>query len=413
MARGRSWREPAANYNLPAMTTHYHWRRPVLKFGTSTLTAGTEGLSLAKLADLVEQVSTLHAAGLQPVLVSSGAVAVGRQLLTPAPARKDLPYKQVLAAVGQSRLMHLYDQFFAFHGIISAQVLLTRADISERGRYLNARGTLLELCERRVVPIVNENDVVASEEIRVGDNDTLSGLVANLIDADVLVLVSDIPGLYTADPETDAGAELVREVRAITPQVEAWAGGSRSGLGIGGMVTKLAAARLAVAGGAEVRIVDGRERDVLLRVLRGEPIGTRFLARTDPLEARKRWILSGLGHTGRLTVDPGAARALLRSGASLLPAGIRAVDGVFERGDPVDVTDAEGRRIARGVVNYGAADVERIRGRQSSAIEEILGYSYGDYVIHRNDLVVLRGASEAAIVMETSPAPRREIEPEP
>jgi glutamate 5-kinase len=291
--------------------------------------------------------------------------------------------------------MHLYDQFFAFHGIISAQVLLTRADISERGRYLNARNTLLDLCERRVVPIINENDVVASEEIRVGDNDTLSGLVAGLIDADLLVLVSDIPGLYTADPESNPEAELVREVPAITSEVEAWAGGSRSGLGIGGMVTKLTAARLAVAGGAEVRIVDGRERDVLLRVLRGEPMGTRFLARTDPLEARKRWILSGLGHVGRLTVDDGAARALLHGGASLLPAGIRSVEGAFERGDPVEVTDAGGRRIARGVANYASADVERIRGRRSSAIEELLGYSYGDYVIHRNDLVVVRAGAGA------------------
>lgn len=371
------------------MTPSFHWRRPVLKFGTSTLTAGTDGLSLAKLADLVEQVSTLHAAGLQPVLVSSGAVGVGRQLLGSATGHKDLPYKQVLAAVGQSRLMHLYDQFFAFHGIVSAQVLLTRADISERGRYLNARNTLLGLCERRVVPIVNENDVVASEEIRVGDNDTLSGLVANLIDADLLVLVSDIPGLYTADPESNPDAELVREVPAITPEIEAWAGGSRSGLGVGGMVTKLTAARLAVAGGAEVRIVDGRERDVLLRVLRGEPIGTRFLARTNPLEGRKRWILSGLGHVGKLTIDAGAARALAHSGASLLPAGIRTVTGAFERGDPVDVVDGAGTRVARGVANYGSADVERIRGRQSSAIEDLLGYSYGDHVIHRNDLVVL------------------------
>jgi glutamate 5-kinase len=377
------------------MTTPYQWRRPVLKFGSSTLTAGTEGLSLARIADLVEQISTLHAAGLQPVVVSSGAVAVGRQLVGPGPGRKDVPYKQVLAAVGQSRLMHLYDQFFAFHGIISAQVLLTRADISERGRYLNARNTLLDLCERRVVPIVNENDVVASEEIRVGDNDTLSGLVAGLIDADLLVLVSDIPGLYTADPETDPAAELVREVPAITSEVESWAGGSRSGLGIGGMVTKLTAARLAVAGGAEVRIVDGRERDVLLRVLRGDPIGTRFLARTDPLEARKRWILSGLGHVGRLTVDDGAARALLHGGASLLPAGIRGVEGAFERGDPVEIVDAGGRRIARGVANYASADVERIRGRRSSAIEEALGCSYGDYVIHRNELVVVQAGAES------------------
>ena len=281
-------------------------------------------------------------------MVSSGAIAVGRQRLGLGREGKNLALKQVLAAVGQSRLMHLYDQIFEFHGITSAQVLLTRDDIAERQRYVNARSTLLGLCERGVVPIVNENDVVASDEIKVGDNDTLSGLVANLIDADLLVLVSDIPGLYTADPSLHADAELVREVREITSEVEGWATGTRSGLGIGGMATKIAAAKLATAGGTEVRIVDGRERDVILRVLSGETLGTRFLPRTDPLEGRKRWILSGLGRAGRLTVDVGAQTALIHGGASLLPAGIVAVDGDFERGYPVDIDGARGSHIGRG-----------------------------------------------------------------
>lgn len=369
------------------MAKSFRWRRPVLKFGTSTLTAGTDRLSLAKLADLVEQIATLHGAGLQPVVVSSGAVGVGRQRLGTPRGRKDVPFKQVLAAVGQSRLMHLYDQFFEFHGITSAQVLLTRADLSQRQRYLNARNTLLGLCERGVVPVVNENDVVASEEIQVGDNDTLSGLVANLIDADLLVLVSDIPGLYTADPGMSADAEFVREVRAITPQIEAYAGGTRSGLARGGMTTKITAARIATAAGAEVRIVDGRERDVLLRVLSGEDLGTRFLPRTDPVEGRKRWILSGLGPSGAVRVDRGAGTALLEGGASLLPAGIVDVTSEFERGDPVDIELADGTPIGRGIANYGAADVRKIRGKRSSDIERLLGYSYGDYVVHRNDLV--------------------------
>jgi glutamate 5-kinase len=378
------------------MKPAFRWRRPVVKIGTSTLTAGSDQLSLAKIADLVEQVSTLHGAGLQPVLVSSGAVAAGRQRLGSARGRKDVPFKQVLAAVGQSRLMHLYDQFFEFHGITSAQVLLTRADVSERQRYLNARNTLLELCERGVVPVINENDVVASEELRVGDNDTLSGLVANLIDADLLVLISDIPGLYTADPEIDESAQLITEIRTITPEVEAYAGASRSRLGTGGMATKLAAAKLATAAGAEVRIVDGRERDVLIRVLSGEQMGTRFLPRTDPIEGRKRWILSGMGRVGRMQVDAGAARALLEQGASLLPAGIVTVESTFERGDPVDIAGEHGNRIARGIANYAGADVIRILGLRSARIEEVLGYSYGNYVVHRNDLVCL-GAEASAL----------------
>lgn len=371
------------------MTSTFAWRRPVLKIGTSTLTAGTDCLSLAKLADLVEQVATLHAGGVRPILVSSGAVTAGRQRLGASRGRKDVAFKQVLAAVGQSRLMHLYDQFFEFHGITSAQVLLTRADIAERSRYLNARNTLLGLLDRGVVPVINENDAVALEEIQVGDNDTLSGLVAGLIDADLLVLVSDIPGLYTADPDVDRNAQLLREVRHITPDVEAYAGGARSGLGTGGMATKLAAAKLATAAGAEVRIVDGRERNILVRVLSGDDAGTRFLPHTNPLESRKRWILSGLGHGGRITVDEGAVQALLRGGASLLPAGILSVDVDFERGDPVDIVSHDGTRVARGIANYSSEDVRSIRGRQSSSIDGVLGYSYGGYVVHRNDLVSL------------------------
>jgi glutamate 5-kinase len=368
------------------MQSPFLWRRPVLKVGTSTLTGGTDHVSLAKLADLVEQVAALRAAGVQPVVVSSGAIAVGRQRLGAPRTRKDIPFKQVLAAVGQSRLMHLYDQIFEFHGITSAQVLLTRDDITDRQRYLNARNTLLELCERGVVPIVNENDAVASDEIKVGENDTLSALVANLIDADLLVLITDISGLYTADPAVVAGAKLLSEVRTITPQVEAYAGGARSGLGIGGMSTKVAAAKLATASGTEVRIVDGGERNVITRVLSGEPIGTRFLARTDPIEGRKRWILSGIGG-GSVSVDAGAARALLGQGASLLAAGIAGVAQDFERGDPIDIMDRDGMRIGRGMANYSSEDVRKLAGRQSSEIEQTLGYSYGDHVVHRNDLV--------------------------
>jgi glutamate 5-kinase len=370
------------------MTASPLYRRPVIKLGTSTLTAGGLHLSLAKLADLVEQVAGLHAAGLQPIVVSSGAIAVGRQQLG-FPAVKDVSGKQIMAAIGQSRLMHLYEGNFAFYGITCAQVLLTREDLAERQRYLNARNTLLGLCERRVVPIVNENDVVAADEIKVGDNDRLSALVTNLVDADLLLLVTDIPGLYTADPTIHPGATLVQEVSAITPEIQRWAGGSQSGLGTGGMATKVAAAALATASGAEVRIVDGRERDVVTRALSGEPMGTRFLARADRVEGRKRWILSGLRHAGRLTVDVGAARALMTRGASLLPAGIVTVDGTFERGDTVEILGPDGGKIAAGIANYSAADMRTLIGRQSADIEAVLGYSYGDAVVHRDNLVSL------------------------
>jgi glutamate 5-kinase len=378
------------------MASPFRWRRPVLKFGTSTLTGGTEALSLAKLADLVEQVASLHGAGLQPVIVSSGAVAAGRQRLNIRGDRKDVTVKQVLAAVGQSRLMHLYDQFFEFHGVTTAQVLVTRQDLSERGGYLNARTTLLGLCERGVVPIVNENDVVASDELKLGDNDTLSALIANLIDADVLVLVSDTPGLYTADPAAHAEAQLLTEVESITPEIEAFAGGSRSPLGTGGMSTKIAAAKLATASGAEVHIVHGKERDVLLRVLRGESIGTRFLARSDALEGRKRWILSGLSRAGRLVIDSGATQALRERNASLLPAGVTAVEGSFERGDTVEVVSEQGQLIARGMVNYSSEDLVRLARKRSGEIEAILGYSYGNHAVHRNDLVCLPPQETAA-----------------
>lgn len=368
------------------MTLTDSWRRPVIKVGTSTLTGGSPRLSLARLADLVEQVAGLHAAGLQPIIVSSGAVAVGRQRLEFPAARRDLSLKQMLAAVGQSRLMHLYDQAFEFHGITCAQVLLTREDLAERQRYLNARNTLVGLCQRGVVPIVNENDAVASDEIKVGDNDTLSALVANVVDADLLVLVTDIAGLYTADP-ADPSAELVREVEVITPETESYAGSSRSSLGTGGMATKIAAARLATASGTEVRIVDGRERDAVRRALdEDHPPGTRFLPRANRVEGRKRWILSGLG-PGAVIVDRGAAEALLHRGASLLPAGVTGVEGRFNRGDTVEILAADGDKIGAGIANYGAEDARAITGSRSSEIERILGYSYGGHVVHRDDLV--------------------------
>lgn len=363
--------------------------RIVIKFGTSTLTAGTPHLSPPRIVELVRQMAGLYAAGHGVVLVSSGAMAAGKSALNFPQLPRHIPKKQMLAAIGQPRLMALYEQIFGLYGLTVAQVLLTRADLADRRRYLNSRNTLTALLEHGVVPVVNENDTVATEEIRVGDNDNLSALVANLVDADLLVLVTDQAGLFTADPRRDASAELVAEVREeIPPALWEAAGGSATGLGTGGMVTKLQAADLARRAGCTVVIASGEAPDVLPRVAAGEALGTRFLPLASAMESRKRYILSSGRAPGGVAVDEGAARAL-RQGSSLLPVGVVGVEGDFERGDPVRVLDAAGRELARGIVNYGAHDLTRLRGRRSDEIEGLLGYDYGAEVIHRNDLVLL------------------------
>lgn len=364
--------------------------RIVVKFGTSTLTNGTAQISLPRMVELVRQMAALHEAGKELLVVSSGAIAVGRQKLNFPHLPKDIPAKQMLSAVGQPRLMAIYEQLFSLYGLTVAQVLLTRADLANRRRYLNSRNTLAALLTQRVIPIINENDTVATEEIRVGDNDNLSALVANLIEADLLVLLTDQAGLYTADPRQEPNAQLVREVREKSIPDRLWqaAGGSADGLGTGGMFTKLQAADLARRSGANVIIADGKEPDVLLRLLQGESLGTRFYPTGQVMESHKRYILAGSRATGRLYVDEGAGQAL-RHGSSLLPVGLLRVEGKFERGDTVRVILPDGHEVARGLVNYTTTDLERICGCQSEQIETILGYAYGDEVIHRNNLVVL------------------------
>ncbi|MFQ5924584.1 MAG: glutamate 5-kinase, partial [Dehalococcoidia bacterium] len=340
---------------------------------------------------LVGQVARLHHQGLEVIIVSSGAIAAGRQKLGLAKERKDIPFRQVMAAVGQNALMHCYEQLFGWHGITVAQTLLTKADLSDRLGYLNARNTLLALLELGVVPIVNENDVVAVDELEgvtFGDNDNLSGMVTNLVDADLLVLLGDIAGLFSADPAKDESAHLVPRVDKIDEGIERLAGGTR-GRGSGGMGTKIQAARLATASGATVIIADGRERDVLLRLVVGESIGTLFPPATSKMESRKRWMLTGLGARGRLVIDPGAVIALKEQSKSLLPAGIREVEGDFERGDAVNIVDAQGERIACGISNYSSKEIAIIKGARSDKIESLLGYGYGDEVVHKNNLVVL------------------------
>ncbi len=370
------------------------FRRIVVKLGTSLLTNGSNKLDDARMASLAAQVAALHHQSAQLVIVSSGAVAAGREKLglTTRQRRGGLPYRQVLASVGQSRLMNAYERLFTPHDITIAQALLTRSDLCQRAGYLNARNTLLMLLELRVVPIVNENDVIAIDELqeaRFGQNDTLAAMVASLIDADLLLMLGDTDGLYTDDPHVNPDATLIAEVPHITNEIEAMVSGTADGLGTGGGATKVEAAKLATACGITTVVCSGREPDVIVRLARGEGIGTRFLPASSRLDSRQRWMVSGLSTKGKLTIDSGAATALKSRQRSLLAAGIVAVEGDFERGDLVDVVDGEERRLGSGIANYSAADIEKVRGIQSGEIAARLGYDYGSEVIHRNNLVVL------------------------
>ena len=368
----------------------YH--RIVVKFGTSLLTGGSDNLNKEIMSRLVAQVAQLHKQGLELLVVSSGAIAAGRHKLELARERRGTPFKQVLASVGQSHLMNVYEQLFTQHNITVAQALLTKADLADRAGYLNARNTLLALMELRVICIVNENDVVAMDEIqeaKFGDNDNLSATVTNLIDADLLLILTDIAGLYTADPHHDPNARLITQVDRIDAEIEGLTTRTTGSLGTGGMVTKIEAARLATASGVTVVIADGREADIILRLAAGKAAGTRFLPITSKLESRKRWMLSGLSTRGKLVVDSGAALALRKQKRSLLAAGIMQVEGEFQRGDIVDICDPEESRLGCGITNYGSADIMVIKGMHSKRISALLGYDYGSEVVHRNNLVVL------------------------
>jgi glutamate 5-kinase len=362
--------------------------RIVVKLGTSTLTDGTSTLSLSRIADLVRQMSHLKDEGHEVLLVSSGAIAAGREALIFPQLPKEIPVKQMLAAVGQPRLMDRYGQLFGIYGLTVAQVLLTREDMRSRSGYLNARNTLLALLSQRVVPIINENDTVATEEIRVGDNDNLSALVSNLIDADLLILLTDQEGLMTADPRLNPDAQIISLVDTPEIDSELWemAGGG-SALGVGGMLTKLQASDLARRSGASVVIAKGDVHDVIIRVVKGETLGTRFLPVETAVESRKRFILSG-GGSGKLVIDQGAVQALHR-GSSLLPAGLLQVIGDFGRGEIVTLSAEVGKEVGRGLVNYKVEDCRKLCGCQSNEIETRLGYFYGEEIIHRDNLVLL------------------------
>ncbi len=364
-----------------------HARLIVVKIGSALLVDSATGvLNEAWLASLIDDIAALRAEGKQVVLVSSGAIALGRHALRrPAGALK-LEESQAAAAVGQIDLAHAYRQMLSDRGLAAAQILLTLGDTEQRRRYLNARSTMRTLLSLGAVPLVNENDTVATTEIRYGDNDRLAARVAAMIGADCLVLLSDVDGLYTAPPERNADAERIDVVREITPEISSMAGDAGTELSRGGMVTKIEAAKIAVAGGANMIVALGKRRHPLDALAKGAPC-TWFLARSTPLAARKRWIAGSLDANGALVIDDGAVAALT-SGRSLLPAGVADVEGVFDRGDTVVIRDARGEAIGRGIVAYSSVDARRLIGRKSREIEDILGYRGRDEMIHRDDMAL-------------------------
>ena len=364
-------------------------RRWVVKIGSALLTDDGRGLNTAGIERWVRQMVELRRRGIELVLVSSGAVAEGMSRLGWKVRPHAIHELQAAAAVGQMGLVQAYESQFQRYGLHTAQVLLGHDDISARDRYLNARAALKTLVRLGVIPVINENDTVVTDEIRFGDNDTLGALVANLIDADVLVILTDQDGLFERDPRQDPSAALVERGMAGDAALDAMAGGTAGTLGRGGMLTKLRAARLAARSGADTVIAGGRHEDVLVRLADGEAVGTLLVAERQPLAARKQWLAGLMQIGGRIVIDDGAVRVLRESGRSLLPVGATAVAGRFERGDLVSCCDAQGNEVARGLVNYSSDDAARIIGHSSARIEERLGYQSEEELIHRDNLVVL------------------------
>ena len=366
-----------------------HVKRVVIKVGSGVI-SDHSGLDLERIATLCEDVHALRQRGYEVILVSSAAVAAGKADLGIKGSAQalPLPIKQAAAAIGQSRLMRAYKDALRNHGLTAAQVLLTRDDLANRRRYLNARNTLMTLLEYGVVPIINENDTVVIDEIRFGDNDNLSAMATNLVEAQLLVILSDVDGLYDSDPRKNAGARLISEVERITPEIEAMAGKDATLLGTGGMTTKLKAAKRATLYGAGTAVINGVIPHNLLYLFDGHELGTYFLPARDPMAARKHWIAFTKKPKGKLLLDEGAQTAVAERGKSLLPSGIRQLDGTFERGDAVRLCNLDGREFAKGVTNYNSAELIRIIGRNTREIVQILGYQYGDEVVHRDNMVI-------------------------
>lgn len=365
-------------------------KRIVVKVGTSTITYPNGKINYEKIEKMARILTDFQNQGREMILVSSGAGAagVGRMGLEAKP--KTIPGKQTCAAVGQGILMHIYERIFGEYGQVVAQVLLTKNDMVNRHSYANARNALQEMISWGVIPIINENDVVAIDEFKIGDNDNLSALVASLADADLDILLSDIDGLYTANPKTHPDAKLVSVVEEVTPEIEATAGGAGSRNATGGMLTKLQAAKSAMSAGIALIIANGEHLEILRNILRGEPVGTLFVPKESHLRFRNQWLAFGSRISGKLIVDAGLAKALRQEGScSILPVGIVGVEGEFDSGDTVSVVDQEGHELARGMTNYGSGDVALIKGCKTSQIEARIGYKHYDEVIHRDNLVVL------------------------
>lgn len=365
-----------------------HGQRIVIKLGTSTLTRGKNQLNRAHMLEIVRVIAQMRALGHKVALVSSGAMAAGRELIKDHAALPPvLSSKQLLASVGQGRLIEIWESLFSIYDIHIGQLLLTRADLENRERYLNARDTMFALLDLGIVPVINENDALSTAEIKVGDNDTLSAITACAIEADKLILLTDQKGLYDADPRSNPSAQLIREVREIDDHIVALAGGAGTALGTGGMSTKVKAAKIATNGGVELIIASGSSPDAMLDLIEGRGEGTFFRVGANSMEQRKVWLAATTRPSGRLIVDDGAAQALTQRGSSLLPSGIKEVSGDFVRGACIDICTADGKSLAKGIVRYNSSECSRIMGCKSDEIEARLGFSHG-VVVHRNDLVL-------------------------
>ena len=364
-------------------------KRIVVKVGTSTLTHETGKLNLHRIDLLLREIADLKNQGKEMILVSSGAIAAGLGKLGLAQKPDSIPEKQAVAAIGQGVLMHIYEKLFAEYGQVMGQVLLTKENSVQHHQYLHSRNSLLAQLSMGAIPVINENDAVAVDEIKIGDNDNLSAMVATLVDADALIILSDIEGLYTANPATHPEAELIAEIPEITPEVEAIAGGAGSKLGTGGMMTKIQAAQIAMSAGVTMVIASGSRENVLRDILSGENIGTVFPARESHLRVRKSWLAFGKRLAGEIVVDAGCSRAMREQGASILPAGVIACDGDFAAGSTVRVLTEAQQEIARGIVNFGAEDLQKILGRQTEDIGKLLSGDLPTEVIHRDNMVLM------------------------
>lgn len=359
----------------------------VIKLGTSTLTHGTKSLSRPHMLEIVKQIAELHAQGHRMILVTSGAVAAGRDYLGHRELPATLASKQLLAAVGQSQLIQVWESLFSIYGIKIGQMLLTRADIENKEHFLTARDTLFALLEQKIIPVINENDAVATAEFRIGDNDNLSALVAILAQAEQLILLTDQQGLFDSDPRKNPNAKRITVVEKVTPEIRQIAGGSGTSLGTGGMYTKVVAADIASRSGVETLIASGELTNVIVDLAQGKEIGTRFLAHHDRIEGRKQWLF-GAPPAGTIFIDQGAENALINQGKSLLPAGIQQIDGQFARGEVVKIADQTGKILALGISRYNSEALNLIKGKKSSDIEPLLGYEFGSVALHRDEMII-------------------------